>query len=132
MLQYTKEFDSWNEKKKKIETREEAPSFKEGEVWWMHVGVNVGSESCGKGEHFTRPVLVLRKVSKRFFIGIPTSIIIRDQAGFITLPIKDKEISFLLLQTRAFAVNRMQKRQFSISDSQFTTIKQELREYLKI
>ena len=66
-----KDFDKWNTQKKELDIRKEEFFFKDGEIWWCSVGVNIGSESCGKGETFRRPVLVLRKLSSTAFIGIP-------------------------------------------------------------
>jgi hypothetical protein len=43
-----KDFDSWNTKKKEIDSRQgEVPFFKEGEVWWVHFGLNIGFEMNG-------------------------------------------------------------------------------------
>ena len=45
--------------------------FKEGEVWWCSVGLNVGEEEFGKGERFVRPVLIFKKFTQNSFLGIP-------------------------------------------------------------
>jgi hypothetical protein len=37
--------------------------FKEREVWWCSIGLNVGDEEFWKGAYFTRPVLVFKKYS---------------------------------------------------------------------
>ncbi len=68
-----KDFDNWNLKKKSLEGRDKKFLFNESEVWWCSVGLNVSVESCGKGAEFQRPVLVLKKLSKNSFIGIPLS-----------------------------------------------------------
>ncbi|MDD5721345.1 MAG: hypothetical protein PHT16_02780 [Candidatus Pacebacteria bacterium] len=66
-----KDFDKWNEIKKELDVKEQKFFFKEGEIWWMSVGLNVAKESCGKGIIFRRPVLILRKLSSDSFIGLP-------------------------------------------------------------
>ena len=43
-----KDFDSWNELKKTLETQEKQILFKEREIWWTSIGINVANESCGK------------------------------------------------------------------------------------
>lgn len=70
-----KDFDSWNEKKKEInkKTPNEILFFKEGEIWWIHFGVNVGFEMDGKGEGAMRPVLILKKYNHFSFLAIPLS-----------------------------------------------------------
>ena len=69
-----KDFDLWNIKKKELDVRQtDVPFFKEGEVWWVHLGLNVGFEMNGKGEEFTRPVIVLKKYNKYSFLALPLS-----------------------------------------------------------
>lgn len=66
-----KNFDAWNNRKKELEDKTAQYLFKTGDVWWCAVGLNVGTESCGKGNDYQRPVLVLKKLSNDSFIGIP-------------------------------------------------------------
>jgi hypothetical protein len=47
--------------------------FKEREVWWCSIGLNVGDEEFGKGVQFARPVLVFKKLSANLFLGLPLS-----------------------------------------------------------
>ena len=68
-----KKFDTWNEVKKNIESKEQVASFKEREIYWANIGENVGFEQGGKGNDFTRPVLILKRFSKTMFFGIPLS-----------------------------------------------------------
>ena len=68
-----KDFDSWNDFKKKIEEKMSAPTFKQQEVLWCSIGLNIGHEENGKNEFFNRPVLVVRKFSKHIFLGVPLS-----------------------------------------------------------
>ena len=60
-------FDGWNEEKKKINNTEN-PTFyiKPRQIWFTKMGENIGSEQNGKQE-FSRPVLVLKKVGSLFF-----------------------------------------------------------------
>ena len=55
--------DRWNKLKKAINASEESERvyFHEGDVWWVHLGVNVGYEIDGKQREFSRPVVALRK-----------------------------------------------------------------------
>ena len=56
MTEYVKQFDSWNEKKKRTDGKSIAEDFffHEREVWWCAVGVNVGTEVDGKNDDFER------------------------------------------------------------------------------
>lgn len=41
--------------------------FKEREIWWCLLGMNVGHEQDGKNENFESPVSVLKKSIPRYF-----------------------------------------------------------------
>ena len=60
-------FDRWNERKKVCESCVQIPWFRVREVWWYVCGVNVGTEICGHGGDFCRPVLIIKWVSRRSF-----------------------------------------------------------------
>lgn len=66
-----KNFDEWNKRKKKIEENNFRPTFRVGEIWWAHFGENIGVEANGKGEHFLRPTIILRKYNQYSFLGLP-------------------------------------------------------------
>ena len=70
-----KDFDTWNEKKKGIDARENVDAFypKERWVWMCSVGVNVGFEQDGTGSVFERPVLVVKKFNNKMFWVVPLS-----------------------------------------------------------
>lgn len=62
-----KDFDKWIRVKKQIDKQNKLRSIKEGDIWWSSVGENVGNEICGKGDAYTRPVLVFKKLNERNF-----------------------------------------------------------------
>ena len=66
-----KEFDHWNGQKKAINEADERLYFREGEVWWVHLGANIGFEIDGKQADFSRPVLILKKYNKYSFLAMP-------------------------------------------------------------
>jgi mRNA interferase MazF len=68
-----KDFDGWNIKKKEIDDRVNELFFRQGEVWWVHLGLNIGFETNGKGVDFMRPVIVLRKYNQYSFLALPLS-----------------------------------------------------------
>lgn len=66
-----KDFQKWHEKKTDIDEVEKRPFFQEREIWFCHLGVNVGFEQDGNGDDFLRPVIVFRKFNKEVFWAIP-------------------------------------------------------------
>ncbi len=64
-----KDFDCWNDIKKKLDESKKTLFFKERDVWWCSIGLNVGDEENGKNQFFSRPVLVVRKFNNRLFLS---------------------------------------------------------------
>ncbi|MHC1716685.1 MAG: type II toxin-antitoxin system PemK/MazF family toxin [Candidatus Dojkabacteria bacterium] len=100
--------DRWNEVKKKIsQYRHRPPSYHESDIWWVSVGYNIGYEIYGKGKDFARPVLIIKKFNREFFVGIPLSTKIKDNQYYIPITIGTREVSALISQIRVFSTKRM-------------------------
>lgn len=70
MRGHAKDFDSWNEIKKKTDQGKRAP-IKPGEVYWCRVGLNVGVEQDGSEPGYLRPVLIIKKFSHEIALVAP-------------------------------------------------------------
>jgi len=70
-----KDFDRWNEHKKAIHASA-APRvfFHVREMWFAHLGMNVGFEQDGRGDEALRPVLVLRKFNNEVMWALPLTL----------------------------------------------------------
>lgn len=106
-------FDKWNEVKKRLEQKT-GTGVANGEVYWLSVGQNLGSETYGKGADFKRPVLVLNKVYiKNYinaFIGVPLSSKASQKSGCLYHKFTDKQgikQVALLAQIRLFDTKRV-------------------------
>lgn len=106
-------FDKWNEVKKELEQKT-GTGVANGEVYWLSVGQNLGSETYGKGADFKRPVLVLNKVYiKNYikaFIGVPLSSKASQKSGCLYHKFTDKQgikQVALLAQIRLFDTKRV-------------------------
>lgn len=93
---YIKDFDTWNNLKKEIDSQ--TPKnilFHTREVWWCTFGLNIGSEQNGVGIEFDRPVLIIKKLSPTTFLCAPLttkkklekfqSVITTDKVGYVLL-----------------------------------------------
>ena len=118
---YAKLFDEWNIVKKTIDgTMHRPPFFKERDIWWRAFGVNVGSETCGKNMYFRRPVLIVKKMSRSSFVGVPLSSRFRDGSWYITFSHSDGIINTAnLSQIRAIDYRRLDKKIGSIGTDTF-------------
>ncbi len=106
-LPYIKNFDAWNEHKKRIEKRT-GPHAKPGEIWWTFLGLNIGHEQNGSGELHIRPCLILRSYPNRTCLVIPTSTNIRriSRPFAVVGMINNRQNSFLLSQARTIDMRR--------------------------
>jgi len=66
-----KDFQKWHNKKSHINDIEKRPFFHEREIWFCHLGANVGFEQDGMGDDYLRPILIIRKFNNEIFWGIP-------------------------------------------------------------
>ena len=82
---FIKQFDDWSKQKKNLERQNKKPTIREGEIWWCAIGANVGIEISGKGSGFSRPVLILKKLSSDGFIGVPLTSKIKKVLGLCLL-----------------------------------------------
>ncbi len=127
---YKKDFDNWNEKKKRIERKSEIPYFKEREVWWCSLGVNVGHEEDGKNEKFERPVVILRKFNKHIFLAVPTTSRKRRGRYYYQIVYKNEQYTVILSQVRILSSKRLIRKISRPSKEDFNEIKKRVGEML--
>ena len=74
-----KNFDSWNEIKKKTDT-EKPRLYTVREVWWCQFGLNIGTEQDGRGDRFLRPAIILRGFGPDACLVVPLTTSIRTHS----------------------------------------------------
>jgi mRNA interferase MazF len=84
-----KDFQIWHNKKENVENKEKRVFFHEREIWFCHLGTNVGFEQDGKGENFSRPVIVFRKFNKEVFWAVPLTTKTKSGKFYTTINLKD-------------------------------------------
>jgi mRNA interferase MazF len=101
--------------------------FKEGEIWWCSIGMNIGIEVYGKGAKFARPVLIFKKFDKTSFFGLP--ITSRKKTGTWYFQLHSGAIngSVLLAQARTFDTQRLIKRIETVNNDQLLSIQDSFR-----
>lgn len=117
-----KNYDEWNILKKKINRYRNLNHPKIREIWWVNLGLNIGSEIYGKGIKYLRPVLVI-KVNDTNFIGMPVSSKIRKEEGRITIKTLDNRYhSVIFNQIKVFDNKRLINRKYVLSKNKFKKI----------
>jgi len=118
-----KNYDEWNILKKKINYIYNNPYHpKIREIWWINMGLNIGSEIYGKGFKYVRPVLVI-KVNDRNFIGLPLSSKIKKNKYSPVIYTSDLRVhSIIFSQIRSFDNKRLVCRKYILSKNKFKKI----------
>ena len=127
-----KRHDEWNAIKKTIDSTSNKVFFKEREIFWLSIGENIGFEQNGKGEIFSRPVLVLKKFSKNLFFGVPLSTQIKEGSFFFTFELLGRQSNALLVQGRLYDSKRLENKIGMIKTDDFTRLKKKFRELLDV
>ncbi len=125
---YVKEFNRWNGVKQMIEKRHtRVTSFRERDVWWCSLGVNVGNEEDGKNNLFERPVLVMKKFNNHTAWILPMSTKMKVNQFYFHM---EKE-SVLLSQLRFVSARRFNRFVKRISTYEFQLIRGHLTDLIK-
>jgi len=128
----SKKFNEWSQLKVTLHNRKKEQYFKVRDIFWASIGVNIGYEQDGKGEIFSRPILVVKKYSKNIFFGVPLSTQIKQGSFFFTFNLNDKESNALLVQGRIYDIKRLENKIGKISQDDFKQLKLKLRELLDV
>lgn len=106
-----KKFEIWFPVKSKLDKKDHRPPyFKEGEVWWSYIGENIGIESNGKSELFTRPVLIFKKYDQYSFLAIPITTKIKVGSWYHKIYFKNLNQTLILSQGRTMDYRRLKEK----------------------
>ena len=122
-----KKFNEWNEVKKETDLSEKSHLFKEREIYNAKIGENIGFEQSGKGDEFVRPVLIVKRLTKEMFFGVPLSTTLREGSFFYGFEfIAGKHSTALLVQTRLFSSRRLLNKIGMINKDDFKNLREKL------
>lgn len=127
-----KQFDEWDMLKKSLHSNDKLVFFKERDIMWASIGINVGFEQDGKSELFSRPVLIVKKYNKALFFGVPLSTTIREGSFFFTFELNGTQSSALLVQGRVYDAKRLENKIGMISKDDFGALKCKLKGLLDV
>ncbi len=124
--EYKKDFDEWNEVKKKVE-KQDRIEIREGSVWVCSFGLNIGYEINGKHTQYERPALVIRSFGVGGGIVLPLTS--KDKKGKYVISFNSTS-NINLTQIRYLDSKRFRRFLFEIKDSQLHSIKNKLKDIL--
>ncbi len=116
-------YNQWNILKQEINfTYRNTHYPKVREIWWINIGLNIGSEIYGKTDQYTRPVLILN-IYKNMLMCLPiSSKIKRSKLKFKIYTLDLKCHCVVFDQIRVFDRKRFIKRKYVISKNKFKRI----------
>ena len=119
-----KDFINWIQYKTLLHSSPKNIVFKEKQVWWCILGVNIGVETDGKNQKFNRPVLVVKKFNHSQFWGIPlTSQIKAENDLYFKIKVKGKDSYLCLSQMRVLDSKRLNNLILQMDESNFGQVK---------
>ena len=132
IFMYQKDFDGWNVEKKQLEDlAPDSLSFHEREIWWCSIGVNLGDEQDGKNSLYERPILVLKKFSRRLAWVLPMTTKAKTGIYYEVLSYQGMNYTVILSQLRLVSVKRFRRFIRKISPQQFAIIQQRIVDLIK-
>lgn len=128
-MDFIKEIKNWLELKIKLWTADKKVVFKQGEIWWCSLGFNLGEEIFGKGEKFTRPILIFKKFTSNSFLGLPLTLHGKNGSWYVEIETKGVKRWVLLNQARILDKRRLTNKIGEVSRSDFDKVKKRFLEF---
>lgn len=105
-----KRFNQWNDKKIVINDKK-VIFFKTREIFYAHIGENIGYEQDGKGDDFVRPVLIFQKFNNNVFWGIPLTSTLKEGKFYFHFSfIREVNSVAMLSQLKLFDAKRLDRK----------------------
>jgi len=123
ILDYLKLIREWCELKIALWGKDSEILFKDGEIWWCSLGMNLGEDIFGKGPKFTRPVLVFRKFTSNSFLGLPLTSQEKKGSWYVDISFHDKKNWIFLNQARILDKKRLTVRIGTLGGEEFRKVK---------
>ena len=129
LLDYIKAFQDWCKLKIALWGKSSKIVFKQSDIWWCSLGMNLGEEIFGKGVKFTRPVLVFRKFTSNSFLGLPLTAQEKQGSWYVGITIHGEKSYVMLNQARILDKKRLTNRIATLDDSDFKKVRDRFLEF---
>ena len=121
----------WSARKSIINDIARPPFFHEREIWFCHLGANVGFEEDGKGDDFMRPILIFRKFSCDVLWGIPLTKTGKEKSYYFRFSfMRNVESVAILSQIRLIDSRRLARKVGFISNQDLLRLKEKFKALL--
>ncbi len=122
----------WSEIKISLDLSEKyAQSFKEGDVWWASIGMNIGHEEDGKHQKFERPILILKKFNQHLLLIVPLSSKLKENNKYYhKIMVSSKFSSVMMFQVRTVSSKRLIRKMGRINTGDFAELRRIIRNFI--
>ncbi len=128
MERYLIRFVEWAKFKIRIHTSEKEPVyFREKEIWWASLGINIGHEQDGKNESFERPILVLKKFNRDILWALPMTSKDKTDKYYYQFEYDGEKRSVILSQLRLISSRRLLRRVRVFPNKDFEEVREKLK-----
>ena len=118
-----KHFNEWMGVKERLHFGARLPRILDGEVWWCSCSENVGVEINGKSARFTRPVLVMQKLSSFSFMGVPLTSQVKTGTWYAEFEFLGKREFAAVCQARVMSVSRLHSKLGRVPESDLDAVR---------
>jgi len=127
----TDKFIEWIKLKIRLHANGKTLYFKEGQIWWVNFGQNIGREINGKHANFERPAIVLKKFGGDTFWALPVSSVPKEGRYYYRFVNPDGRQNFVnLSQLRLMSSQRMIRKIGRLNEIDFNAIKDLIKSYI--
>ena len=123
-------FVEWTKLKVRIHVSEREIYFREGEIWWVSLGANIGYEQDGKNSNFERPVLIVRKLSRHILWVVPLSTKLKPHSYYYQYTYNGSSYSAILTQLRTISSKRLLRKIGLFPKEDFESVRKELKKMI--
>lgn len=126
-----KDFQKWHDKKAEVDQIEKRPFFHEREIWFCHLGINIGFEQDGSGDDFQRPVLIIRKFNNEVCWVISLSKTDKRGKYYFAFKFDDKITSVAILsQIKLMDTKRLSRKIGELNKEEFVQLTNKIKALL--
>lgn len=125
VMELMETFIKWCRLKFKLDTSSYLPPMvHERDLWWISFGKNVGSEINGKSSLFSRPGIILKKLSRKSYLVIPTTTKPKEGSWYTGISLEGRKMYACLHQARTIDYRRLSSRMGQVDSEDFKKIKE--------
>lgn len=125
-----KDFYRWYLKKSRIHDKGGRPEFNVREIWYCHLGANIGFEQDGHGRDFLRPVVVLKKFNPAIFWSVPLTRTIKNGSFYYVFSLNSVPNAAILSQLKLVDSKRLSHKIGLLSELDYLRLKEKLKALL--